>query len=521
MDNDIDYLDIINLFFNINNPEFNKNKIDFNINTLFFFQLLSFLLKKTKDEDYKNSFNVFNYFSAENLIKNCYPKKYSDYISLVSNSIYTYFDEISKIAPKDKKLIISVPDFTTSNIRNIIENSCEFYNLNLIQIYNNYICLALSIIIENEKDTDKKPEENEKSDDDSESDNDEEDKNIIMIYFGKFYLDISYFTLFYSNTQIRLECYYKRRIDYIGVVDIYLIIFAIFLEEHKINLDENEIKDIFILINESFDNYVKNKIFNFTFKKDNKEYNFKLEEKDFNDKILDPYLNYLKPKINYLIELILIENELDIDKINWILNVGEMFEISHVKTIFEGDFIKGKMSNFFEKSLKDKTYKEHIKNALEYLEVEKCDNASIEISDVCAQNISFKLIGNKCSTIIDKNNNYDKTVSKEMYLLDLKKDYFNLILYEGNYLRIDRNYFINNYKISEFSIENKNDNDDIVIKVNFNLNKNGVLNIEAFEMGNNNKNENDNKKLFIDNEINVDLDNNEKLSITFDKKINK
>jgi molecular chaperone DnaK (HSP70) len=250
------------------------------------------------------------------------------------------------------------------------------------------------------------------------------------------------------------------------------------------------------------------------FKKDNKEYILFLEEKDFNSKILDVYLKkYLNPIINDLIELILIENELEMDKINSILNVGEMFEISYVKQTFEKDYIKGTMSNFFEISLSDKTYKEHIENALNYLENENVNNVSIEISDVCAQNISFKLIGNKCSTIIDKNNNYDKTVSKEMYLLDLNKDYFNLILYEGNYLRIDRNYFINNFNIYGFNIENKNDNDEIVIKVNFNLNRNGVLNIEAFEMGNNIKNENDNKKLPIKKEINDDLENDKKLLI--------
>ena len=46
------------------------------------------------------------------------------------------------------------------------------------------------------------------------------------------------------------------------------------------------------------------------------------------------------------------------------------------------------------------------------------------------------------------------------------------------------------------------------------MNKNGVLNIEAFEMGNNNKNENDNKKLPIKKEINDDLENDKKLLIT-------
>ena len=105
----------------------------------------------------------------------------------------------------------------------------------------------MSIIIENEKRTDKKSEENSNendNDEDSESDNEEEDKNIIMIYFGKFYLDISYFNLVYSNSQIRLECYYKRRIDYVGIVDIYLIIFDLFLKENKIDLNENEIKEM-------------------------------------------------------------------------------------------------------------------------------------------------------------------------------------------------------------------------------------------------------------------------------------
>ena len=518
MENDIDNLDFDNLFLNINNPEFNHKNLELNQDLFYFYQFLSFISKKTKDEDYIKNFNILNNFSVENLVKFFYPKNYSEYISTISFSIYSYFKAISKITEKDKNLFLSVPDFTTSNIRSNIENSCKLFNLKLIQIYNNYICLALSIIIENEKRTDKKSEENSNendNDEDSESDNEEEDKNIIMIYFGKFYLDISYFNLVYSNSQIRLECYYKRRIDYVGIVDIYLIIFDLFLKENKIDLNENEIKEIFILINNSFDNYRKIKKFNLCFKKDNKEYILFLEEKDFNSKILDVYLKkYLNPIINDLIELILIENELEMDKINSILNVGEMFEISYVKQTFEKDYIKGTMSNFFEISLSDKTYKEHIENALNYLENENVNNVSIEISDVCAQNISFKLIGNKCSTIIDKNNNYDKTVSKEMYLLDLNKDYFNLILYEGNYLRIDRNYFINNFNIYGFNIENKNDNDEIVIKVNFNLNRNGVLNIEAFEMGNNIKNENDNKKLPIKKEINDDLENDKKLLIS-------
>ena len=518
----IDNLEFENLFLNILNSDKIYNNLDFNQELLFFLGLLQYIIKKAKDEEYKKKFNFFPNFPIEKLKKKFYPQNFSDYLSIVSFSIYSYFNHISKNSTS-KDLILSIPDFTTSNIRNLIEKACNFYDLKLKQIYNNYICLALSILIENKIRSDKNSNNNNsnnesdnESDNDSYSDDDDDDEEqiIIMIYFGKFYLDISYFVFNYSKSQIRLECYYKRRFENIGAIDIYLIIFNMFLNENIIDinsLNENEIKEIFILINKSFDNYINKNEFKLTYKKDNKEYNFSINKKN-ESTILEPYLiNYLKPIINDLIELVLIENDQEIDKINYCLNVGEMFEIPFVKNIFENDYILNTKSDFFDISLQNLTYKQHINNSLKYIEISSYNNVNIEISDVCAQNISFKLIGNKCSTIIGKNSNYDKLVSKDFFLLDLKKDCFNLLLYEGNYLEADKNYFINNYKISGYNIEKKNEDDEIVIKVNFNLNKNGVLINEAFEMGENNKNEN--KKLFIINEFDVDLEQDKKLSI--------
>jgi len=520
MEKNIYIFELDNLFLNITNPDFNYKTLDFNQNLLFFHSFLQYVLKKENDEEYKKN---HEYKKNENIfskIKKFYPQKYSDYISLVSFSIYSYFNHISNISTS-KDLILSIPDFTTSNIRNIIEKACNFFGFNLKQIYNNYICLALSVLIENKIKSDKNSNDNDNnneesenksdSDSDSESVDDEENEQlIIMIYFGKFYIDISYFVFNYSNSLIRLECYYKRRFESAGAFDIYFEIFNMFLNENNIDinsLNENEIKEIFISINNSFDNYIDNKEFKITFKKENKQYNFSIN-KNNESNIFKPYLKNLNPIIKDLIDLVLIENDQELDKINYCLNVGEMFEIPFVKKTFENDYILGTKSDFFDISLKNKHYKEHINNSLKYIEISSFNNISIEIIDVCAQNFSIKLIGNKCSNIIEKYSNYDKIVSKDMFLLDLKKDYFNLILYEGNYLKIDKNYFINNYKISGYNIDNLKEDDEVIIKVIFNLNKNGVLNIEAFEAGDNNKNEN--KKLAINNEFEVDLDEDTK-----------
>ena len=220
--------------------------------------------------------------------------------------------------------------------------------------------------------------------------------------------------------------------------------------------------------------------------------NIKITRTDFEFCISD-YIT----KCESILESTLKESKLDKNEIDDIVLVGGSTRIPKIqemiKTFFNKDELKKSINPDEAVSIGAAIYSYNFND-------DNNPKGNLRIIDVCPYSLGIGSKGGEMSFMINKNTPLPHIFTDQFYTIKDDQSYFGIGVYQGEDKSID-----NNYKLGSFFVRGieKKKKGEVGIDLTFNLDKNGILNVSAKEIGGNKKSENLTIQVTGKNDINI------------------